>query len=173
MAVESEVVADAGAYVSQTPSVVFRAAVTAPGPYTVPHVKADSTGVVTHRNPSGAFRGFGSTQAAFAAEIQMDKIARALALDPAELRRRNGFGAGSETATGQILTLGTGYKATLESAATAMNALRQRFLIASRPDHVKLGFGLASSYKNVESAQASTTVPAPSSKWPPTAGSPS
>ena len=149
LAVESEVVADAGAYVSQTPPVVFRAAVTAPGPYVVANVKADSTGVVTHRNPSGAFRGFGSTQAAFAAEIQMDKLARALNLDPAELRRRNAFNAGSESATGQILNAGTGYRATLESAAAALSGLREKFATALRPGHVKVGFGLASSYKNV------------------------
>ncbi len=149
LAVESEVVADAGAYVSQTPPVVFRAAVTAPGPYVVPNVSADSTGVVTHRNPSGAFRGFGSTQAAFAAEIQMDKLARALQLHPAELRRRNGFESGSETATGQVLSLGTGYLPTLESAASAYEALRERFASALRPGQVKVGFGLASSYKNV------------------------
>jgi CO/xanthine dehydrogenase Mo-binding subunit len=149
LAVESEVVADAGAYVSQTMPVVFRSAVTAPGPYVVPNVKADSTGVASHHNPSGAFRGFGSTQAAFAAEIQMDKIARALKLDPAELRRRNGFFAGTETATGQILGSGAGYLATLESAASAYRALKERFSPTSGSGPVKVGFGLASSYKNV------------------------
>jgi len=149
LAVESAVIADAGAYQSQTKPVVFRSAVTAPGPYVVPNVKADSTGVATHKNPSGAFRGFGSTQAAFAAEIQMDKIARVLNLAPEELRRRNAFTDGSEMATGHLVPKGAGYRATLESAAGALAALRQRFASASRPEHIKVGFGLASSYKNV------------------------
>ena len=115
----------------------------------VPHVKADSTGVATHRNPSGAFRGFGSTQAAFAAEIQMDKLARALNLDPAELRRRNGLSAGDEMSTGQIAPRGTGYRVTLESAAAALTALKARFGPRDQSDDVKVGFGLASAYKNV------------------------
>jgi len=122
--------------------------VTAPGPYQVPNVKADSTGVATHRNPSGAFRGFGSTQAAFAAEIQMDKLARSLGLGPAEIRRRNGFVPGAETATGQILGTGVGYLATLESADAAMKAAKEQFSAPSGPV-AKIGFGLASSYKNV------------------------
>jgi CO/xanthine dehydrogenase Mo-binding subunit/aerobic-type carbon monoxide dehydrogenase small subunit (CoxS/CutS family) len=149
LSVESSVVADAGAYVSQTMPVVFRSAVTAPGPYVVPHVKADSLGVATHRNPSGAFRGFGSTQAAFAAEIQMDKLARALNLDPAELRRRNGLSAGDEMATGQIAPRGTGYRVTLESAAAALTALRARYGPLERAPELAVGFGLASAYKNV------------------------
>jgi CO/xanthine dehydrogenase Mo-binding subunit len=48
----------------------------------VPNFSADSYGVYTHNNPSGAFRGFGSTQACFAAEIQMDKLARELGMTP-------------------------------------------------------------------------------------------
>lgn len=151
LAVESTVIADAGAYQSQTKPVVFRSAVTAPGPYVVPHVKADSTGVATHRNPSGAFRGFGSTQAAFAAEIQMDKLARALGLAPDEIRRRNAFTDGSEMATGHLVPRGAGYRATLESAAAALGRLRERWGSPSSPqeDHLRRGFGLASSYKNV------------------------
>jgi CO/xanthine dehydrogenase Mo-binding subunit/aerobic-type carbon monoxide dehydrogenase small subunit (CoxS/CutS family) len=149
LAVESSVIADSGAYLSQTKPVVFRSAVTAPGPYVVPHVKADSTGVFTHSTPSGAFRGFGSTQASFAAEIQMDKLARALGLSPADLRRRNAFATGLPTATGQLLGAGTGYRATLESAASAFEAAQAQFGATERPAHVKVGFGLASSYKNV------------------------
>jgi selenium-dependent xanthine dehydrogenase len=149
LAVVSEVIADAGAYQSQTKPVVFRSAVTAPGPYVVPCVKADSVGVATHSNPSGAFRGFGSTQACFAAEIQMDKLARALGIAPDELRRRNAMEAGSVMATGHVLPAGTGYRATLESAAGALKALRLRYEGLPRPPSVSLGFGLASSYKNV------------------------
>lgn len=149
LAVESFVIADAGAYQSQTKPVVFRSAVTAPGPYVVPNVKADSTGVATHKNPSGAFRGFGSTQAAFAAEIQMDKLARALGLAPEEIRRRNAFTDGSEMATGHLMPRGAGYRATLESAVAAQEKFRLRHSALGRGPGVKIGFGLASSYKNV------------------------
>jgi aldehyde oxidoreductase len=149
LAVVSRVVADAGAYISQTAPVVFRSAVTATGPYQVEIVKADSWGVYTHRNPSGAFRGFGSTQASFACEIQMDEIARALRMDPVELRRRNAFVPGGRTGTGQVLDEGTGYLGTLEAAAASLARMRADFGAAAPAPGRRLGFGIASSYKNV------------------------
>ncbi len=153
LAVESRAVADAGAYVSQTGPVVFRSAVTATGPYTVDAVIADSYGVYTHANPSGAFRGFGSTQVSFACEVQMDEVARALGMDPIELRRRNAFAPGKRTGTGQVLDEGVGYLGTLEAAARALDRMRAEFGAAgARGDMVagkRIGFGVASSYKNV------------------------
>jgi CO/xanthine dehydrogenase Mo-binding subunit/aerobic-type carbon monoxide dehydrogenase small subunit (CoxS/CutS family) len=149
LAVESRAVADAGAYVSQTGPVVFRSAVTATGPYEVESVKADSYGVYTHKNPSGAFRGFGSTQASFACEIQMDEIARALGMDPLELRRRNGFAPGKRTGTGQVLDEGVGYLGTLEAAARALERMRADLGSLPPPPGKRIGFGIASSYKNV------------------------
>lgn len=149
VALESEVVADGGAYISQSKPVVFRSAVTATGPYVVENVKADSRGVYTHKNPSGAFRGFGSTQACFACEIQMDKLARALGMSPVELRRKNGFRPGLQTGTGQTLGPGVGYLGTLEAAERGLAAMKDELSKLERPAHVKLGFGLASAYKNV------------------------
>jgi CO/xanthine dehydrogenase Mo-binding subunit/aerobic-type carbon monoxide dehydrogenase small subunit (CoxS/CutS family) len=149
LAVESRVVADAGAYLSLSKPVVFRSAVTAPGPYEVESVSADSYGVYTHRTPSGAFRGFGSTQPCFAAEIQMDKIARALGMDPIELRRLNGFKPGSVTCTGQTLGDGTAFLPVLEAAAAGLRDMRTEYRDRPRPDHIKLGFGIAGAYKNV------------------------
>ncbi|MFA6506219.1 MAG: molybdopterin cofactor-binding domain-containing protein [Treponemataceae bacterium] len=149
IAVSSKVIADAGAYISQSKPVIFRSAVTATGPYVVPNFAADSYGVYTHNNPSGAFRGFGSTQACFACEIQMDKLARELDMDPAELRRKNGFTSGAVTGTGQTLRDGIGYKATLEAVADALKRMKAEFGPLPRPDNVKLGFGIAGAYKNV------------------------
>jgi putative selenate reductase molybdopterin-binding subunit len=45
--------------------------------------------VYTNRPVSGAFRGYGAPQNFFAVESQMDDIARALGMDPYELRRKN------------------------------------------------------------------------------------
>ncbi|OHE63631.1 MAG: xanthine dehydrogenase [Treponema sp. GWB1_62_6] len=149
LAMRSDVVADAGAYVSQTKPVIFRSAVTATGPYVVENVAADSVGVCTNHNPSGAFRGFGSTQACFAAEVQMDVLARKLGMDPVELRRRNGFTPGARTSTGQILGEGTAYLATLEAAAAALEHMKAEFAGQPLPAGVRRGFGIASSYKNV------------------------
>jgi CO/xanthine dehydrogenase Mo-binding subunit/aerobic-type carbon monoxide dehydrogenase small subunit (CoxS/CutS family) len=148
LGLRSYVVADAGAYVSQTPPVVFRSAVTASGPYEIGAIQADSYGVYTHRNPSGAFRGFGSTQAAFACEVQMDEISRELGIDPIELRRRSAYGPGKRTGTGQLLSEGADYLGTLEAAAASLKRMRADFRASSMPGS-RLGFGVASSYKNV------------------------
>ena len=45
--------------------------------------------VYTNNTPGGAFRGFGGPQGHFAAELQVNKLAEALGLDPVELRMRN------------------------------------------------------------------------------------
>ena len=45
--------------------------------------------VYTNTVPSGAFRGYGATQTAFAVEAAMDEVARQLGIDPFEMRRIN------------------------------------------------------------------------------------
>ncbi|MGW3073469.1 molybdopterin-dependent oxidoreductase [Kitasatospora sp. NPDC001132] len=57
--------------------------------YRCPNKKYDAFAVYTNTVPSGALRGYGMTQPAFAVESAMDELARALHLDPLELRRRN------------------------------------------------------------------------------------
>ncbi len=48
----------------------------------------------TNRPVAGAFRGYGAAQAFFALESHVDDIARALGMDPLELRRKNWVGTG-------------------------------------------------------------------------------
>ncbi|MEU6304943.1 molybdopterin-dependent oxidoreductase [Streptomyces chartreusis] len=57
--------------------------------YRCPNKKYDAYSVYTNTVPSGALRGYGMTQPAFAVESAMDELARALHMDPLELRRRN------------------------------------------------------------------------------------
>jgi CO/xanthine dehydrogenase Mo-binding subunit len=57
--------------------------------YRCPNKKLDGWSVYTHTQPSGAFRGYGLSQAVFALESALDELARKLGLDPAEFRRRN------------------------------------------------------------------------------------
>ncbi|EME20971.1 molybdopterin-dependent oxidoreductase [Rhodococcus triatomae] len=49
----------------------------------------DAYSVYTNTVPSGALRGYGMTQPAFAIESAMDELATALRIDPLQLRRRN------------------------------------------------------------------------------------
>ena len=146
----SHTVCDAGAYLSLTKPVVFRTAVCAAGPYAIPNVAVESYGVYTTTNPAGAFRGFGSTQVAFASERQMDKIARRLKMDPIALRRLNGLKAGSRTITGQLVRAeGTGYLDTLDVVERAFAEEEQTLMTAPLEPGWQRAVGVASSYKNV------------------------
>jgi xanthine dehydrogenase D subunit len=101
--VKAEIYLDGGAYTSSTPAVVGNAGTMGIGPYAVPNVRVDTFGVYTNNPPCGAMRGFGSVQAAFAYEAQMDKLAGALGLDPVGVRCRNAMSQGCEAPTGQVV----------------------------------------------------------------------
>jgi CO/xanthine dehydrogenase Mo-binding subunit len=73
------------------------------GPYVVPNVHIDCYGAYTNNPPCGAMRGFGSVQAAFGYEAQMDKLAAALGMDPVEFRCKNAMEQGASGPTGQVI----------------------------------------------------------------------
>jgi CO/xanthine dehydrogenase Mo-binding subunit len=98
-----EVHADEGAYASTGIAVLRKAASHSTGPYRVPSIHVDCTGVFTNHNPTGAMRGFGACQLAIAYEGTMDKLAVALGMDRVELRRMNLIGPGEAVTTTQIV----------------------------------------------------------------------
>lgn len=57
--------------------------------YDIPLIDFDLRAVLTHTAPTGAYRGAGRPEAIYLIERLMDAAARALALDPAEIRLRN------------------------------------------------------------------------------------
>jgi CO/xanthine dehydrogenase Mo-binding subunit len=116
VASEIEITLDGGAYVTLTPVVLSRGAIHALGPYRCDNVRIDAQAVATNTPPNGAFRGFGAPQVAFAYEMQMEKIALELGIDPAELRRANMMREGDVTATGQTLKWSVGSAEVLDAA---------------------------------------------------------
>jgi carbon-monoxide dehydrogenase large subunit len=80
---------DNGAYLPWGIIAPYIAATTFPGPYVVPAFRFEATVVLTNRVPSTVVRGAGRPQAVFAMERLMDRVARELGIDRAELRRRN------------------------------------------------------------------------------------
>ena len=60
-----------------------------PGPYRTPAYAWEAVAVRTHKSPLGPYRGVGMTMGAFVMERLLDLLAARLALDPAEVRRRN------------------------------------------------------------------------------------
>ena len=80
---------DSGAFVPWGVIMPYIAAVTVPGPYVVPAYALETIVVLTNKVPTTPVRGAGRPQAVFAMERLLDRVARELALDRAEVRRRN------------------------------------------------------------------------------------
>lgn len=82
---------DSGAYTRLSSYAVIKCAAHIPGPYTIPNVSADIYCVFTNRTPSTAMRGFGITAVDFALEVQMDKLAHLIGMNPMEFRILNAY----------------------------------------------------------------------------------
>jgi len=111
---------DGGAYVTLTPVVLSRGTLHAGGAYRCDDVTIESRAVLTNAPPYGAFRGFGAPQTIFAIEMHMEKCARALGLDPLELRRRNFLRKGDVLPTGQLVPEEPGLDALAQDALDAL-----------------------------------------------------
>lgn len=136
-ALQVDMTADAGAYVYLSPYVLLYATVAAPGPYRVDNLRVDARAVATNNMFTSAFRGFGAAQACIAHEQQMDEAAKALGIDPLELRRQNFLRTGDLIATGVPIESAVWSD---ECMTRAWQALGQR-----TPDDgpVKIGRGVA------------------------------
>ncbi len=148
IAVQAELYGDAGAYASLSDKVMTRATTHATGPYVVPNAKIDCYAMYTNNPPSGAFRGFGVTQSAFAVEQNMDLVAEALDIDPLEFRRMNAQTVGVMTATGQVLRESVGLLETIEDVQRDMQHGDTTFKWGWREGNKAYGWGVAAAYKN-------------------------
>jgi CO/xanthine dehydrogenase Mo-binding subunit len=118
----------------------------------------DAYSVYTNHIPGGAFRGFGGPQAAFSAELQMNKLAEALGLDPVEIRMRNLLKEGALLSVGTPLPKGVSIGTVVESCAENAGWSRaaagwQRPAVHTLGEpaeaHLRRGIGLACGFKNV------------------------
>jgi selenium-dependent xanthine dehydrogenase len=150
VAVQAELYGDGGAYASLSDKVMTRATTHATGPYEVPNAKIDCYAMYTNNVPSGAFRGFGVTQSAFAVEQNMDLLAEKLDIDPLEFRLMNAQKVGVTTATGQLLRESVGLIETIEDVQRDMHAHHNGsgFRWAWRDGHKAYAWGIACAYKN-------------------------
>ena len=82
---------DAGAYTRLSSYAAVKCTAHVPGPYWIPNVSSDIYVAYTNRCPSTAMRGFGITAVDFALEVQMDKLAHAVNMDPMEFRILNAY----------------------------------------------------------------------------------
>ena len=117
-----------------------------PGAYAVRDVDIRVTGAFTTTPPVGAYRGAGRPEAAFLIERLMDEAARALRIDPAEIRRLNAIPFEAfpyTTATGQVYDSGD-YRAVLDRALAAADYAELRRAQTERRRRGELvGIGLS------------------------------
>ncbi len=106
-------IGDTGAYASVGAKVMERVAGHASGGYHIPSVDIESLTVYTNNIPSGAMRGFGANQVAFALESCIDELCAKGRFDRWKFRYDNALDSGKMTATGQVLEAGVGIKACL------------------------------------------------------------
>jgi len=125
-AMEINVLLDGGAYCTLSPVVLSRGCLHATGPYRCDNVRVRGRVVMTNTPPSGAFRGFGAPQTVFAAEVQVDRVAEAIGLDPVRLRERNALRPGDTMATGQVLGRDASALAVLREAVKRSDFHRKR-----------------------------------------------
>jgi CO/xanthine dehydrogenase Mo-binding subunit len=153
-AVEAEVIADGGAYASTSVEVTKVATLFASGCYEVANISVDGYAVYTNNIPAGAFRGFGAPQAQFASETMVTRLAHALDMDPAELRRRNIYREGSLEPSQQLLPGGVSALPVLERCVEeAKERLHYGQPVARLANpatpHLRRGVGIACGIKNV------------------------
>lgn len=95
--VQARTIIDGGAYSSFGLVTTYYSGQLLCAPYRFPAYRFHSTRAYTNKPACGPKRGHGSVQPRFAIEIQLDKAATALGIDPIELRRRNDLGADATT----------------------------------------------------------------------------
>src|SRR5499433_1689757 len=88
-AVAARVVQDGGAYCSYGVVTILYSGALLGALYDIPNIRYDGYRVLTNKPACGAMRGHGTVNVRFAFESQLDEIAAALELDPAQVRRGN------------------------------------------------------------------------------------
>ncbi|MFW5713320.1 MAG: xanthine dehydrogenase family protein molybdopterin-binding subunit [Brevefilum sp.] len=154
LAAEVKVIADGGAYIYTSTKVLGNAFLQCTGPYKIPNVHVDADAVYTNNIPGGAFRGFGGPQGAFAAEMQANKLAEALNMDPVELRMRNLLEDGDLLSTNSVIPKGCTIKPVVEALAEHSGWKKSDAGWQAPPpledlDIIKRGRGVACAFKNV------------------------
>ncbi|HET9440409.1 MAG TPA: xanthine dehydrogenase family protein molybdopterin-binding subunit [Longimicrobiales bacterium] len=96
-AVDGIILADGGAYASFGLVTAYYSGQLLTAPYRFESYRFDTHRMYTNKPACGPKRGHGSVQPRFGFEVQLDKLAEALNIDPIELRRRNFLGEQQRT----------------------------------------------------------------------------
>ncbi len=125
LAVDAENLLDGGAYSSFGLVTTYYTGQLLASPYRFGTYRFDSTRVFTDAPACGPKRGHGSVQPRFAFEVQLDRAAVALNIDPIDLRRRTFIGEHSGTVNGFHIRT-SGFLECLERVEQASNWKERR-----------------------------------------------
>jgi len=123
-AVDGRILLDGGAYASFGLVTTYYAGQLLTAPYRFGSYRFDATRVYTNKPACGPKRGHGSVQPRFAFEVQLDKLAERLELDPIELRRRNSLGDYTRTVN-ELRITSNGFLPCLDAVARASEWARK------------------------------------------------
>jgi len=154
VAAECELISDCGPYAYTSTKVLGNATLMVTGPYEIPNVSVDAYTVLTNNVPGGAFRGFGGPQGAFAAEMQMEKLAEKLGLDSVTIRQRNLLTDESIWSVGTRGPRGITIdkvveRCALEAGWQKENSTWKRPSIPHPSSVIRKGVGFACAFKNI------------------------
>jgi carbon-monoxide dehydrogenase large subunit len=142
------VIGDAGAYPGQGAGMPVYTGQMSPGAYDIPRVRFRALTAATNTTVVSSYRGAGRPEAVSLIERSMDMLAVELALDPAELRRRNLFAGPFPHQTPTGVTYDSGdYRQALDMALKAAGydqLRREQKSRRKRGDRVQLGIGISS-----------------------------
>ncbi len=116
--IDANIILDGGAYASFGLVTTYYSGQLLTAPYEMPAYRFHSTRAYTNKPACGPKRGHGSVQPRFAFEVQLDRVAEKLELDPIELRRRNFMGENTRTVN-ELRVTSNGFLECLESVERA------------------------------------------------------
>lgn len=118
---------DGGAYASFGIATIYYSGSLLGGPYRLKNMKYDGYRVVTNKPACGAQRGHGAVIARALFEIQLDRIAEELGMDPIELRLKNVMDVG-ETTCNELFVSSFGMREALEAVRDSAAWKKKRAL---------------------------------------------
>ena len=108
-----------GAYASHGHGIAAKGMNSFPQIYPCPNIECDSWTAFTNLPPAGAMRGYGIPQATFAGEAHIDDVAKALNMNPLELRRRIAMPKGYKDEFSKNVNWSDSFRACMEAGAKA------------------------------------------------------
>ncbi len=132
-----------GAYASHGHSIAAKGMGAFPQLYPCDHVEADAYTVFTNKPVAGAMRGYGIPQAMFAGEAHIDDVARALNMDPEEIRRKNAMPQGYVDPFSKNENYFDSFNQCMDKAKEILDYERKKAAYQNQTGPVRRGVGMA------------------------------